>query len=165
MPSGPRCKLGSRISLPPTCGSRNDLPLGAFNSVQFKPFVLVARNKPACPFGSRKKEKRKTLLVSAAKPAIRDSASMATVNKAAEGHRTCIFLIVLLGRLESESQAGVLRPVATGRRMAFAGTCALCLRAGVMRLGACSASARCSKLEPLLEHDNLKTIVARILQV
>ena len=47
----------------------------------------------------------------------------------------------------------------------FAGTCALCIRSGVMRFGACSASAHCPKLEPLLEHDNLKIIVARILQV
>jgi hypothetical protein len=85
--------------------------------------------------------------------------------KAPEGWSTCIFLIVLLGSLERERQAGVLRPVATGRRMVFVGTCALCIRLGVMRLGACSTNARCPQLEPLLEHDNLKIIVARILQV
>jgi len=39
--------------------------------------------------------------------------------------------------------------------MAFVGTCALCIRPGGMRLGACSANARCPQLEPLLEHDNL----------
>lgn len=49
--------------------------------------------------------------------------------------------------------------------MVFVGTCALCIRLGGMRLGACSTSTRCPQLEPLLEHDNLKIIVARILQV
>ena len=43
------------------------MSLGAVSSVQFKPFVLVAKNNPAWPFGSRKNEKSKTLLVSAAK--------------------------------------------------------------------------------------------------
>jgi hypothetical protein len=46
-----------------------------------------------------------------------------------------------------------------------AGTSELGIRSGVMRFGACSARAHCPKLEPLLEHDNLKIIVARIRQV
>src|SRR5262245_20271081 len=46
------------MSLPPTCGSMNDLPLGALISVHFNPSWLVANCKPAWPLGSRKKEKR-----------------------------------------------------------------------------------------------------------
>jgi hypothetical protein len=77
----------------------------------------------------------------------------------------CIFLFVLLGRLSKESQAGVLRPVATGRRTVRVGTAAPRIRVVVMRSVARSARAHCPKLEPLLEHDNLKIIVARIPQV
>jgi hypothetical protein len=69
----------------------------------------------------------------------------------------CIFLIVLLGRLVRESQAGVLRPVATGRRMARVRTFAPRIRYDVMRPSARSARAHCPKLEPLLEHDNHKS--------
>ncbi len=76
----------------------------------------------------------------------------------------CIFRFVLLGSFEKESQAGVIRPVATGRMTVRVGTSALGIRFDVMRPEACFTRAHCPKLEPLLEHDNLK-IVARILQV
>ena len=69
----------------------------------------------------------------------------------------CIFVIVLLGRLERESQAGVLRPVATGRRKARVRTLTPRIRFCVMRRKARSTCAHCPKLEPLLEHDNHKS--------
>ena len=68
-----------------------------------------------------------------------------------------IFVIVLLGRLERESQAGVLRPVATGRRKARVRTLTPRIRFCVMRRKARSTCAHCPKLEPLLEHDNHKS--------
>ncbi len=77
----------------------------------------------------------------------------------------CIFRFVLLGSFEKESQAGVIRPVATGRMTVRVGTSALGIRFDVMRPEACFTRAHCPKLEPLLEHDNLTIIVARILQV
>jgi hypothetical protein len=77
----------------------------------------------------------------------------------------CISPFVLLGSFEKGSQAGVIRPVATGRMTVRAGTFAPHIRFDVMRSVARSACAYCPKLEPLLEHDNLKIIVARILQV
>src|ERR1700677_538992 len=76
----------------------------------------------------------------------------------------CIFRFVLLGSFEKGSQAGVIRPVATGRMMVRVGTFAPGIRFDVMRPGACFTRAHCPKLEPLFEHDNSK-IVARILQV
>src|SRR5262245_53192031 len=66
-PAGPRARLGSRMSLPPTCGSMKDLPLGALISVHFNPSLLVANCRPAWPLGSRKKEKRKEELESDAR--------------------------------------------------------------------------------------------------
>jgi hypothetical protein len=77
----------------------------------------------------------------------------------------CIFPFVLLGRFEKGSQAGVIHPVATGWMTVRAGTFAPRIRFDVMRSVARSACAHCPKLEPLLEHDNLKIIVARIPQV
>src|SRR5262245_25150806 len=55
------------MSLPPTCGSMKDLPLGALISVHFNPSLLVANCRPAWPLGSRKKEKRKEELESDAR--------------------------------------------------------------------------------------------------
>ena len=78
----------------------------------------------------------------------------------------CIFLFVLLGNGVSRRQAGVVRPVATGRMTAWRENEPVQHTSqDVMRARARSTSAHCSKLEPLLEHDNLKIIVARILQV
>jgi hypothetical protein len=76
----------------------------------------------------------------------------------------CIFRFVLLGSFEKDGQAGVIRPVATGRMTVRVETCVPGIRLDVMRLVACFTRAHCPKLEPLLEHDNSK-IVARILQV
>ena len=67
---------------------------------------------------------------------------------------TCIFRFVLLGSFERGGQAGVVRPVATGRTTVRAGTLVPRIRFGVMRPVARSARAHCPKLEPLLEHDN-----------
>jgi hypothetical protein len=77
----------------------------------------------------------------------------------------CIFQIVLLGRLEKERQDGVCWPVATGQQMVRVRTSVPRIRFDVMRPAARSTRALCPKLEPLLEHDNLKIIVARIPQV
>src|ERR1700728_2745861 len=74
----------------------------------------------------------------------------------------CIFTLSLLGSLKKEGQAGVIRPVATGRMTVRTGTSAPGIRCGVMRPLAGSVRAHCPKLEPLLEHDNSKIIVARI---
>jgi hypothetical protein len=67
----------------------------------------------------------------------------------------CISPFVLLGSFVRRSQAGVIRPVATGRMTVRAGTSAPGIRNCVMRPLARSARALCPKLEPLLEHDNL----------
>ena len=77
----------------------------------------------------------------------------------------CIFLFVLLGSFEKDGQAGVIRPVATGRMTVRVGTFALGIRFDVMRPVACFTRAHCPELEPLFEHDNSKIIVARIPQV
>jgi hypothetical protein len=77
----------------------------------------------------------------------------------------CIFRFVLLGSFEKDGQAGVIRPVATGRMTVRVGTFVPGIRFDVMRPGACFTRAHCPKLEPLFEHDNSKIIVARILQV
>ncbi|MEI9866352.1 MAG: reverse transcriptase family protein [Limisphaerales bacterium] len=79
--------------------------------------------------------------------------------------RACISPFVQLGSFEKGSQAGVIHPVATGWMTVRAGTFAPRIRCDVMRSVARSACAHCPKLEPLLEHDNLKIIVARIPQV
>ena len=76
----------------------------------------------------------------------------------------CIFQFVLLGSFEKDSQAGVIRPVATGRMTVRVETLGPGIRFNVMRPVACFTRAHCPKLEPLFEHDNSK-IVARILQV
>jgi hypothetical protein len=75
----------------------------------------------------------------------------------------CIYLFVLLGSIEKDSQAGVIRPVATRRMTVRVGTFAFGIRFGVMHRVACFTRANYPKLETLFEHDNSK-IVARILQ-
>ncbi len=72
---------------------------------------------------------------------------------------------VLLGSSEWKQQDEVASAPAGAEATARAETNSPSIRPNVMRPGARFARAHCPKLEPLLEHDNLTIIVARILQV